>query len=157
MIRVIAASVGRMLLVAAITGLVPGAWAQEGASTTPQAVPLTAESLKAAERLFDLPAYRQLATSQLYRALESLPDAQYTASVEALKDPQVVQALRGVIARSMAQTYTVNEMEFMGRMLATQEAQSIVAKSDLLQGLLTRELLAAALTNPDLAKILTGQ
>jgi hypothetical protein len=153
----VAASLGRMLLVAAITGLLPGAWAQEGASTAPQAVPLTAESLKAAERLFDLPAYRQLATSQLYRALESLPDAQYSASVEALKDPQVVQALRGVIARSMAQAYTVMEMEFMGRVLATQEAQSIVAKSDLLQSLLTRELLAAALTNPDLARILTGQ
>ena len=147
----------RMLLVAAIVGLLPGARAQEGASTAPQALPLTEDSLRAAERLFDLPAYRQLATSQLYRALESLPDAQYSASVEALKDPQVVQALRGVIARSMAQSYTVKEMEFLARMLATQEAQGIVAKSDLLQSLLTRELLAAALANPDLARILTGQ
>jgi hypothetical protein len=146
-----------MLLIAAIAGLLPGARGQEGASTAPQALPLTEESVRAAERLFDLPAYRQLATSQLYRALESLPDAQYSASVEALKDPKVVQALRGVIARSMAQAYTVKEMEFLARMLATQEAQGIVAKSDLLQGLLTRELLAAALTNPDLARILTGQ
>jgi len=147
-----------MLLWGAIGGAgLPGAQAQEEAPSTAQAMPLTAESLKAAERLFDLPVYRQLATSQLYRALESLPEAQYSASIEALRDPRVVQALRGVIARSMAQAYTVKEMAFLARMLATQEAQDIVAKTELLQGLLTRELLAAALTDPDLAGILTGQ
>jgi len=164
--RTVAVRLGCMLLWGALWGLaLPGAQAQEEVTSSAQAdvtsvaqaVPLTAQSLKAAERLFDLPVYRQLATSQLYRALESLPEAQYSASVQALQDPRVVQALRGVIARSMAQAYTVTEMEFLARILATQEAQGIVAKTELLQGLLTRELLAAALTNPDLAEILTGQ
>jgi len=121
---------------------------------TPEPIPLNPDTLKAAERLFDLPAYRQIATRQLYRALESLPEAQYRASVEALKDPQVVQVLRGVIARSMAQTYSLKELEFLARMLSTEEGQSIVAKEELLQGMLTRELLGAAVANPELARIL---
>lgn len=132
--------------------LAPAAPAQQAA----QPLPLTAEALSAAERLFEIPAYRQLATRQLYRALESLPEAQYQASVDALNDPQVVQVLRGVIARSMAQSFTMQELDFMARILATDEARAIVAKSDLLQSLLTRELAVAALSNPDLARILSA-
>jgi len=128
----------------------PGAGAQQEA---PQPLPLTTEALRAAERLFELPAYRQLATRQLYRALESLPEERYRASVDALQDPQVIGVLRGVIARSMAQTYTVAELEFLTRMLSTQEGRSIVAKEELLQGLLTRELLAAAIAHPELAPL----
>ncbi len=128
----------------------PGVGAQE---QSPQALPLTPEALRAAERLFELPAYRQLATRQLYRALESLPEERYRTSVDALQDPQVIAILRGVIARSMAQTYTLAELEFLTRMLSTQEGRSIVAKEELLQGLLTRELIAAALANPELAPL----
>ncbi len=135
-----------------------GSAAQAGAQeTVAEPVPLSAEGLNAAERLFDLPAYRQLATRQLYRALEALPEAQYRASVDALKDPHVVQILRGAIARSMAQTYTLAELEFLARMLATKAGRSIVAKEELLQGMLARELLAAALTSPELARILGAQ
>ncbi|MCC7549106.1 MAG: hypothetical protein IT532_15200 [Burkholderiales bacterium] len=125
-----------------------------GQTGAPQPVPVTAQGLKAAERLFDVPAYRQLATRQLYRALASLPEDRYTSSVEALKDPEVIRILRGVIARSMAQTYSLAELEFLARMLSTDEGRSIAAKDDLLQDMLTRELIAAALTNPELARLL---
>lgn len=127
-----------------------------GQDPTPSAGSVTTEATQAAERLFDLPAYRQLATRQLYRALQSLPQAQYEASLDALKDPRVVQVLRGVIVRSMAQTYSVEELGFLARMLATEAGQSIVAKEQLLQDMLGRELLAAALANPELARILAA-
>ena len=122
----------------------------------PQPAPVAPDTLRAAERLFELPAYRELATRQLYRALASLPEDRYQASLDALQDPQVIGIVRGVIVRSMAQAYTVAELEFLARMLATDEGRSIVAKEDLLQSLLGRELLAAAIAHPELAPLFTS-
>ena len=108
----------------------------------------------AAERLFDLPAYRQIASRQVYEAVESLPEGQSRTAIDALSDPKVVQALRDVIVRSMAQTFTVAELETLARFLATDEASSMLRKTDAFQAALIRGLLAAGLTNPDLARIL---
>ena len=127
------------------------------AAATAQPVP-AAESEDtrrlAAEHLFELPAYRKIASRQVYEAIESLPQEQYKAAAAALSDPKVVKAVREVIIRSMAQTFTVPELESLQRYLATPEARSMVDKTDAFQGALLKELLAAALTNPDLANIL---
>jgi hypothetical protein len=109
---------------------------------------------QAAEHLFDLPAYRLVATRQVHEAIRSLPEEQYQSALGALSDPKIVQALRAVIVRSMAQTFTVAELESLGRYLATDAARSTVEKTDAFQAALMRELLVAALTNPDLAQIL---
>jgi len=109
---------------------------------------------QAAEQLFQLPAYRQVASRQIYEAVRSLPDGQYQSAVEALSEPKVVQALRAVIVRSMAQTFSVAEMESLGRYLATEEARSTVEKTDAFQGALVREFLKEGLTNPELARML---
>jgi len=109
---------------------------------------------QAAEHLFDLPAYRLVATRQIHEAIRSLPEEQYQSALGALSDPRIVQALRAVIVRSMAQTFTLAELESLGRYLATDAARSTVEKTDAFQAALMRELLVAALTNPDLAQIL---
>jgi len=109
---------------------------------------------QAAERLFALPAYREVATRQIYDAMRSLPDAQYQSAVAALSDPKVIQVLREVIVRSMARTFTVAELASLGRYMATDEARSTVAKTDAFQDALLREFLAAGLSHPELGKYL---
>jgi len=109
---------------------------------------------QAAERLFELPAYREVATRQIYDAMRSLPDAQYQSAVAALSDPKVIQVLREVIVRSMARTFTVAELASLGRYMATDEARSTVAKTDAFQDALLREFLAAGLSHPELGKYL---
>jgi len=112
---------------------------------------------RAAERLFELPAYREVATRQVYEAMRSLPDAQYRSAVDALSDPKVIQVLREVIVRSMARTFTVGELESLGRYMATEEARSAVAKTDAFQNALLHEFLAAGLSHPELGKYLVPQ
>jgi len=112
---------------------------------------------QAAEQLFELPAYREVATRQIYEAMRSLPDAQYRSAVDALSDPKVIQVLREVIVRSMARTFTVRELESLGRYMATDEARSTVAKTDAFQDALLREFLAAGLRHPELGKYLVPQ
>lgn len=115
----------------------------------------TAEQrLQAAQRLFDLPTYRQLATRQIYTALKFLPAEEYRRAAGALNEPGVIHALQGVIARSMAQTFSLAELEHIERFLAAEEARSIVSKVDGFESIVIRELLAAALTDPELAKSL---
>ncbi len=109
---------------------------------------------QAAERLFELPAYREVATRQVYEAMRSLPDGQYQSAVDALSDRKVIQVLREVIVRSMARTFTVTELESLARYMATDEARSTVAKTDAFQDALLREFLAAGLTHPELGKYL---
>lgn len=109
---------------------------------------------QAAQRLFDLPAYRQTATRQVYEAIRSLPEEQYRGATDALSDPKVVQLLRAVIVRSMAQTFTTAELDSLARYLATDEARSAVQKTDAFQDALLRELLAAGLTHPELGRYL---
>jgi hypothetical protein len=112
------------------------------------------QRLQAAQRLFDLPTYRQLATRQIYTALKFLPAEEYRRAAEALNDPGVIHALQGVIARSMAQTFTLAELGHIERFLAADEARSIVSKVDGFESVVIRELLAAALTDPELARSL---
>lgn len=133
-----------LLSLATASGLGQGAHAAD----TPDA------RQQAAERLFELPAYRQVATRQVYEAMRSLPDAQYQSAVDALSDPKVIQVLREVIVRSMTRTFTVTELESLGRYMATDEARSTVAKTDAFQDALLREFLAAGLTHPELGKYL---
>jgi len=109
---------------------------------------------RAAESLFELPAYRKIATRQVYEAIQALPEEQYKSAAAALSDPKVVKAVREVIIRSMAKTFTVPELESLQRYLATPEAGSMVDKTDAFQDALLKELLAAAMTNPDLGRIL---
>lgn len=113
--------------------------------------------LDAANRLFDLPAYRLIATRQLYQSLESLPEEQHKRALAALSDPAVMNALRNVISRSMAQTFTSAELEHLARFLKADEARSMVDKVPVFQSRLTRELLAASVTDPDLLRILVGK
>jgi hypothetical protein len=113
--------------------------------------------LQAAQRLFELPTYRQLATRQIYAALKALPAEEYRRAAGALDNPAVVQALQGVIARSMAQTFTEAELGHIGRFLAADEAKSMVAKIEGFEAVLARELLAAAMTDPELAKSLLAK
>jgi hypothetical protein len=109
---------------------------------------------QAAERLFELPAYRQVATRQVYEAIRSLPDPQYQAALEALSDPKVVQVLREVIVRSMARTFSVTELDSLGRYMASDEARSTVEKTDVFQEALVREFIAAGMTHPELGRYL---
>ena len=109
---------------------------------------------QAAERLFELPAYRQMATRQVYEAMRSLPDPQYQSALEALSDPKVLQVLREVIVHSMARTFSVAELESLGRYMASDEAHSTVEKTDAFQDALVREFIAAGLTHPELGKYL---
>jgi hypothetical protein len=142
--RVLRSVFASLFLLAAVCG-------QARAQDTP------IERQRAAEHLFELPAYRLVATRQVHEAVRSLPEEQYRSALTALSDPKVVQALRGVIVRSMAQTFTVAELESLGRYLATDAARSTVEKTDAFEAALMRELVAAALTNPDLARMLVPQ
>jgi hypothetical protein len=51
----------------------------------------------------------------------------------------------------------VAELKALKRFLATDEARSAVQKADALQAALLRELLAAALSDPELGRILMPQ
>ena len=113
--------------------------------------------LDAASRLFELPAYRQIATRSLYQSLESLPAEQHKRALAALSDPAVMQSLRGVISRGMARTFTTAELDHLARFLKADEARSIVDKMQLFQSNLTGELLAASMTDPELLRILVGK
>ncbi len=120
--------------------------------------PDTAQSrLEAASRLFELPAYRLIATRQLYESLDSLPAEQHKRALAALSDPAVMQSLRGVISRSMAQTFSTAELEHLARFLKADEARSMVDKAQNFQGILTRELLAASISDPSLMEVLLGK
>lgn len=130
-----------------LAGFAPGARAVD----TPE------QRLEAAQRLFDLPVYRQLATRQIYTALKFLPAEEYRRATEALNDPAVIQALQGVIARSMAQTFSLPELEHIKRFLSADEASSMAAKAERFEAVVIRELLAAALTDPDLARSLLAK
>jgi hypothetical protein len=105
----------------------------------------------AATRLFDVPLYRELATREIYEALGALPDGQRQQLSAALRDPKVVQALKGAIVRGTAATYTVQEIEHVHRFLEAREARSIMDKLDRFRGALLKEAVAAALTHPELA------
>jgi hypothetical protein len=113
--------------------------------------------LEAANRLFELPAYRLIATRQLYESLDSLPAEQHKRALAALSDPAVVASLRGVISRSMAQTFSAAELEHLARFLQADEALSMIDKVQGFQSILTRELLAASISDPELMKILVGK
>lgn len=110
------------------------------------------ESLRmlAAERLFLTPAYRQLATRQIYETLKSLPPEQSQAALSALRDPAVVNAMRQVISRAMAGTYTVKELEFLHRIFGAPEMESFIRRESVFRDQLQREFTAALLTNPAL-------
>lgn len=136
-----------LVLATAFACLVPAA----NAADTPET------RLQAAQRLFELPAYRQLATRQIYTALKFLPAEEYRRAAEALGNPAVVQALQGVVARSMAQTFSLPELEHIERFLAADEARSMIAKVDGFESVVIRELLAAAMTDPELARSLLAK
>jgi hypothetical protein len=113
--------------------------------------------LHAANRLFELPAYRVVATRQLYESLNSLPADQHGRAMAALSDPAVVASLRAVISRSMAQTFSTAELEHLARFFEADEARSMVDKIQSFQSILTTELLAASVSDPELLKILIGK
>lgn len=117
----------------------------------------TENRLTAATRLFELPAYRMIATRQLYQSLDSLPAEQRKRATNALSDPAVMTALRGVISRSMAQTFSTTELDHLARFLKADEARSMVDKVQNFQSTLTTELLAASITDPDLMRVLLGK
>jgi hypothetical protein len=106
--------------------------------------------LAAAERLFLAPAYRQIATRQIYETLQSLPPEQGKSALAALRDPSVVAALRQVISRAMASTYSVKELEFLRKTFSSPEMETFVKKESVFRDQLQRELTAAILTNPAL-------
>ena len=129
-------------------------------STASQAAPLPdtqGNRLEAASHLFDIPAYRQIATRQLYESLNALPAEQHKRALAALSDPAVMASLRGVISRSMAQTFSTAELGHLTRFLQADEARSMVDKVQNFQSVLTRELLTASVTDPELIKILIGK
>lgn len=138
----------RALIVVVLGGILGAFIPAANAADTPES------RLQAAQRLFELPAYRQLATRQIYTALKFLPAEEYRRAAEALNNPGVVHALQGVIARSMAQTFSRAELEHIERFLAADEARSMVAKVEGFEAVIIRELLAAAMTDPELAKSL---
>lgn len=109
---------------------------------------------KAAEKLFAIPTYRLLATRQLYDAIEQWPEPNKLEATEALKDPKVVDALRAAIVRSMATTFSVKELEFIGRVMAAPEARGLLEKQDEFRGVLLKEMLVTGLTDPQLGKLL---
>ena len=113
--------------------------------------------LSAASHLFDLPAYRVIATRQLYQSLDSLPVEQRKRATSALADPAVMTALRGVISRSMAQTFSTAELDHLARFLKADEARSMVDKVQSFQSSLTAELLTASISDPDLMRVLLGK
>ncbi|MEO8156684.1 MAG: hypothetical protein ABI648_02730 [Betaproteobacteria bacterium] len=113
--------------------------------------------LDAARHLFDLPAYRQIATRQLYESLNSLPEEQHRRALAALSDAAVMASLRGVISRSMARTFSTAELAHLARFLQADEARSMIDKAQNFQSALTRELLAASVSDPELVKILIGK
>ncbi len=113
--------------------------------------------IAAAERLFALPAYRLLATRQIQEGLKFLPEPQYRKALEALDNPRVVQALRGMIVRSMAHTYSAEEINFLAAFLAAPQARAFVAGLPVFEAQLTRELIAASLTDPTIGEILLGR
>jgi hypothetical protein len=117
----------------------------------------TENRLTAATKLFELPAYRMIATRQLYQSLDSLPAEQRKRATNALSDPAVMTALRGVISRSMAQTFSTTELDHLARFLKADEARSMVDKVQNFQSSLTTELLAASVTDPDLMRVLLGK
>ena len=113
--------------------------------------------LNIAGRLFELPAYRLIATRQIYEALNSLPDDQRKRARAALSDPAFMTSLRGVISRSMAQTFSTVELEHLTRFLRADEARSMLDKAQGFQFVLTKEMMAAALSDPALIRILIGE
>jgi hypothetical protein len=128
-----------------------------GASYAAPAPDTPANRLDAATHLFDLPAYRLIATRQLYESLNSLPAEQHKRALAALSDPAVMASLRGVISRSMAQTFSTAELEHLARFLQADEARSMVDKTQNFQSILTKELLTASVSDPELIKILIGK
>ena len=113
--------------------------------------------LDAANHLFDLPAYRLIATRQLYESLNSLPPEQHKRALAALSDPAVMNSLRNVISRSMAQTFSTAELEHLTRFLQADLALSMIDKTQSFQSILTKELLTASVTDPELIRILIGR
>lgn len=113
--------------------------------------------LDAANHLFELPAYRLIATRQLYESLNSLPAEQHKRAVAALSDPAVMASLRGVISRSMAQTFSTAELEHLARFLRADEARSMIDKTQNFQSILIKELLTASVSDPELMRILLGK
>ena len=112
--------------------------------------------LDAATHLFELPAYRLIATRQIYEALNSLPAEQHKRALAALSDPTVMASLRGVISRSMAQTFSTAELEHLARFLRADEARSMIDKTQSFQSILVKELLMASVSDPELIRILIG-
>lgn len=110
------------------------------------------ESLRmaAAERLFQVPAYRQIATRQIYETVKGLPPEQSQPALEALRDPVVASAMRQVISRAMANTYTVKEMEFLHKLFLMPEMETFIRREGVFRDQLQREFTAALLTNPAL-------
>jgi len=128
-----------------------------GASYAAPVPDTPANRLDAATHLFELPAYRLIATRQLYESLNSLPAEQHKRALAALSDPAVMASLRGVISRSMAQTFSTAELEHLARFLQADEARSMVDKTQNFQSILTKELLTASVSDPELIKILIGR
>ena len=123
-----------------LSAICVGSHAQEPESTR----------MAAAEKLFLVPAYRQIATRQIYETLHSLPPEQSKAALGALRDPAVVSALRQVIARAMAGTYSVKELDFLQKVFSAPEMESFVKRENVFRDQLQREFTAALLTNPAL-------
>ncbi|HVY04576.1 MAG TPA: hypothetical protein VHB46_01245 [Burkholderiales bacterium] len=138
-------------LLFAILLIVAGASAAAPAADTPE------NRLEAASRLFELPAYRLVATRQLYESIDSLPEEQRKRALAALSDPAVMQSLRGVISRSMAQTFSTAELDHLAQFLKADQARSMIDKIQNFQGSLTRELLAASVSDPALMRALMGK
>lgn len=113
--------------------------------------------LEAANHLFELPAYRQIATRQLYESLNSLPSDQHRRAIAALSDPAVMASLRGVISRSMAQTFSTAELEHLARFLQADEARTMIDKTQNFQSILTKELLMASVSDPELIRVLLAK
>lgn len=106
--------------------------------------------MAAAERLFLTPGYRQLATRQIYETLKSLPPEQSQAALSALRDPAVVNAMRQVISRAMANTYSIKELDFLHKIFGAPEMESFIRRENVFRDQLQREFTAALLTNPAL-------
>jgi len=67
-----------------------------------------------------------------------------------------LQALREVIVRSMAQTFSTAELGHLTRFLEADEARSMIEKTQSFQSILTKEFLAASVSDPELIRILIG-
>ncbi|HXF16111.1 MAG TPA: hypothetical protein VN496_03855 [Burkholderiales bacterium] len=116
-----------------------------------------ANRLEAANQLFKLPAYRMVATRQLYESLKTLPAEQHKRALAALSDADVMASLRGIISRSMAQTFTTAELEHLAHFFEAREALTMVNKAQNFQSALDEEVRAASITDPQLIKILIGK